>query len=190
MTTSRRDECSTILEDIGAGRSHRADDLLPLLYDELRELARAAVRQDGVRPDMDATMLVHEAFLRLVGDDDPGWNGRGHFFGAAAKAMRRILVDQARRRGRERHGGGWARVTLSNVDVAGVERDGGLLRVDDVVSRLEAVDPLKGQIVDLRFFAGRSMAETAKMLDVSLSTVEREWRFIKGWLRAELAATD
>lgn len=184
---SRSEECSTILGEIEAGRMHAAE-LLPLVYDELRALARAAVRGDGARAEIEPTMLVHEAYLRLVDADAAGWNGRGHFFGAAALAMRRILVEQARRRQRTKHGAGRVRVTLSGVADVPALSDEDLLVIEEAVERLERTDALKGRIVNLRFFSGRSMEETARLLDVSLSTVERQWRFIRSWLKTELDA--
>ena len=182
---SRREQVTRILSDITEGKQS-ADELLPAVYSELRELARVAVARENAA-EIEPTMLVHEAFLRLVGDHDPGWNGRGHFFGAAAQAMRRILVDQARRRNRARHGGDRARVTLSRVEPEAPRSDDELLAIEEAVKELERADPRKGRIVNLRFYAGLTNEETARILEVSLSTVEREWRFIRTWLKTELA---
>ena len=187
MTVSRREQCTTIIEDLESGGRARAEDLIPLVYEELRELAHAVVRRDGARAEIQPTMLVHDAYLRLVGREDPGWNGRGHFFGAAAQAMRRILIEQARKRQRLRHGGGRARINLSQVELGADARDEDLLAIEDAVQQLERIDPRKGEIVNLRFFAGRNAEETAALLEVSLSTIEREWRFIKSWLQTELS---
>jgi RNA polymerase sigma factor (TIGR02999 family) len=163
-----------------------AEGLLPLVYDELRALARAKMAREAPGATLQPTMLVHEAWLRLVGDADPGWNGRTHFLGAAALAMRRILVERARRRGRLRHGGGRARVDLEGDALADPVPDERLLAVDEAVARLESQDPRKGRIVNLRYFAGLGNEETAAVLGVSVGTVEREWRFIRAWLKAEL----
>ena len=186
MTESRKDHCTRILGDPALDGRERAEDLLPLVYDELRDLARGALAHERASVSVQPTMLVHEAFLRLVGTSDPGWNGRGHFFAAAARAMRRILVEQARRRARLRHGGGRERLRLSQIDAGASETDADVLALDEALRDLEAHDPRKGEIVGLRFFAGLTMEETAKALDLSLSTVEREWRFIRSWLKVEL----
>lgn len=158
-----------------------------MVYDELRSLARARMAREAPGQTLQATALVHEAYLRLIGRADPGWNSRGHFFGAAALAMRRILVEQARRKGRIRHGGDQQRVEVVTdalqIDPAGED----ILAVDEAVHRLEKADPRKGQIVNLRYFAGLTTKETAAALGLSVSTVEREWRFIKTWLQVELA---
>ena len=189
---SPQGDVSLLLEAVAEG--HRsAEALLPLVYEELRALARSRLRREKPGQTLQATALVHEAYLRVVGDADPGWNGRGHFFGAAALAMRRILVEQARRKGRIRHGGGQQRTRVERTDGADagnlmIEPPGeDVLAVDEAVRRLEAEDPRKGQIVDLRYFAGLTAAETAEALGVSVGTVEREWRFIRAWLRAELS---
>jgi RNA polymerase sigma factor (TIGR02999 family) len=175
-----------VLQELGDGR-RSAEELLPLVYDELRSLARARMAREAPGQTLQATALVHEAYLRLVGDADPGWNGRGHFFGAAALAMRRILVEQARRKARLKHGGGQDRLDVADVGLA-IEPPGeDVLAVDQAVRRLERQDPRKGRIVNLRYFAGLTAKETAEVLGLSLGTIEREWRFIKTWLQVELA---
>ena len=152
---------------------------------ELWLRARMACEAPG--QTIQATALVHEAYMRLVGDADPGWSGRGHFFGAAALAMRRILVEQARRRGRIKHGGEHQRVDL---DAAGPsvsdEADTTIVAVDEAIRRLERSDPRKGQIVNLRYFAGLTAGDTASALGVSVGTVEREWRFIRAFIKDAL----
>jgi RNA polymerase sigma factor (TIGR02999 family) len=174
---------------------HRAEELLPLVYDELRALARARVAREAPGQTIHATVLVHEAYLRLVGGGDPGWNGRGHFFGAAALAMRRILVEQARRRARLKRGGGRERVEVGEAEEAdGLELLPGapaspstdVLAVEEALARLEREDSRKGRIVELRYFAGLSVEETAQALGLSVGTIEREWRFIRAWLQVEL----
>ncbi len=163
-----------------------ASELLPLVYDELRTLARARMERERRDHTLQATALVHEAYVRLVGDSDPGWNGRGHFFGAAALAMRRILIEQGRRRGRQKHGGDHERVPLDPEGAALDETTEEMIAVAEAVEALERRDPRKGQIVNLRYFAGLTAEETAAALGVSLGTVEREWRFIKAWLKDAL----
>lgn len=179
---------SRLISDTESGQAQRAEELLPLLYEELRALARARLAREAPGQTIQATVLVHEAYLRLVGDQDPGWNGRRHFFGAAALAMRRILVEQARRKARLRHGGGRAQADLDEEAVSAIEppRED-LVALDEALCRLETQDPRKGQIVNLRYFAGLNAQNTAEALGVSLGTVEREWRFIKAWLQEQLA---
>ncbi|NNF43453.1 MAG: sigma-70 family RNA polymerase sigma factor [Phycisphaerales bacterium] len=190
QTRSRAETVGRLLRGDAPDAKVAAADLLPILYDELRTLARARMAREMPGQTIQATALVHEAYLRLVGDEDPGWNGRGHFFGAAALAMRRILVEQARRKGRVKHGGDRQRQPLEDGCIAIEPEERDLLAVDDAVRRLETRDPRKGQIVNLRYFAGLTAEQTAHALGVSLGTVEREWRFIKAWLQEELAQTD
>ena len=180
-----RDDLTRLLQEAGDG--DRAEEILPLVYEELRSLARARMAQEAPGQTLQATSLVHEAWMRLVSSGDPGWNGRGHFFGAAALAMRRILVEQARRKARQKHGGGHERVEL-DVAEPSIEAPGtDVLTVDEAVQRLEAEDPRKARIVNLRYFAGLTNQETADALGLSVGTIEREWRFIRSWLRTELA---
>lgn len=186
-------DVTRILTDASASEQDRAAKLLPLVYEELRALARARLAMERPGHTIQATALVHEAYLRLIGKEDPGWNGRAHFFGAAAKAMRRILVDQARSRGRLKRGGDRARVELDENHRAVDEQAAAIesptddvVAMDEAVQKLETVDVRKAQIVSLRYFAGFTAQETADVLGVSLGTVEREWRFIKAWLREEL----
>lgn len=186
-------DVTRILTDASASEQDRAAKLLPLVYEELRALARARLAMERPGHTIQATALVHEAYLRLIGKEDPGWNGRAHFFGAAAKAMRRILVDQARSRGRLKRGGDRARVELDenhavmDEQAAAIESPtDDVVAMDEAVQKLETVDARKAQIVSLRYFAGFTAQETANVLGVSLGTIEREWRFIKAWLREEL----
>lgn len=185
-TVDRLRTVTRLLQDAEADEPQRATQLLPLVYDELRALARARLAQDQPGRTIQATALVHEAYMRLVGDADPGWNGRRHFFGAAALAMRRILVEQARRRGRIKHGGGRERIDVGDACQAIEPPSADVLAVDEAIHELEARDARKGQIVNLRYFAGFTAEETAEALGVSLGTVEREWRFIKVWLQEAL----
>ncbi len=193
MTTHRADAegersrvVTRLLKAAGGDEPRRAQELLPLVYDELRALARARMAREAPGQTMQATALVHEAYLRLVGDEDPGWNGRRHFFGAAALAMRRILVEHARGKARLKRGGGRDRVELDDACLAQDPSEADLLALDEAVQHLEARDPRKGRIVNLRYFAGLTAQETARALGISLGTVEREWRFIKAWLQEEL----
>jgi len=167
-------------------RGEAAEDLVPLLYHELRRLARSmnAARPPGTT--LQTTDLVHEAYLKLVGEDDPGWNGRAHFFGAAARAMREILVDQARRKGRIKHGGGLKRIRADDVPLRIEPPEEDILALNEALDRLESDDRRKGEIVNLRYFAGLTTQETADVLGISTRTIEREWRYIRSWLYQQL----
>jgi len=192
--SDRPGEVTRLLREAAEDRL-ASDELLPLVYDELRALARARIAHERPGQTLQATALVHEAWLRVAGEDEAGWNGKGHFFGAAARAMRRILVEQARRKGRIKHGGGHERVELEDAEppLAGgeaVEEPDGLdvLAVEEALARLEQQDPRKGRLVELRYFAGLTVEETAAVLGVSVGTVERDWRFVRAWLQTELDA--
>lgn len=163
-----------------------AQELLPILYDELRALARARLAQERGPCTLQATALVHEAWLRLVGDQDPGWTSRAHFFGAAAQAMRRILVERARARLSEKRGGARERVSLDDAARVDVEAPAEIVALDIALARLERHDPRKARIVSLRHFAGLSIEETARALDVSPATVKSDWTYARAWLHREI----
>ena len=164
----------------------RAADLLPAVYDELRRLAAALTQQLRPGQTLQATALVHEAYLRLVRDQDPGWDGRRHFFGAAARAMREILVEQARRKGSRKRGGGARRVELSE-GLALIEPPADdLLALDEAIQQLQAERPQLAEVVRLRYYAGLSVEETAAVVGRSVSTVTREWRFARAWLAGKV----
>jgi RNA polymerase sigma factor (TIGR02999 family) len=168
-----------------------ADELLPLVYQELRKLAADKLSREKPGQTIQATVLVHEAWLRLVGSDvDVHWNGRGHFFGAAAKAMQRILVENARRKKSLKAGGDHRRVGLSQVAAEVQGRAVDVLDVDEALQKLEAIDRRKAELVRLRFFAGLTLSEAAKALGVSASTADNEWAYAKAWLKVEMAELD
>jgi len=176
-----------LLDAAAAGDPRAAADLLPLVYDELRKLASA--RMVGEKPGhtLQATALVHEAYVRLVGGTpDRPWNGRGHFFAAAAEAMRRLLVEQARRRGRLKRGGDLHRVDLAYRELAADAPELDLLALDDALGLFAADHPEKADLVKLRFFAGMTLAEAATALGVSPSTADRHWRYARAWLARRL----
>ncbi|HJZ59084.1 MAG TPA: ECF-type sigma factor [Gemmataceae bacterium] len=178
-------DVTRLLDAAAAGDRQAAADLLPLVYDELRQLAAARMSQEAPGQTLDATALVHEAYLRLVGPADARvWDGRGHFFAAAAEAMRRILVEAARRKGRARHGGGRRRIELADVPAAVPDED--LLALDEALGRLAARDPARADLVKLRYFAGLTVPQAAAALGVSVATAERHWAFARAWLFAEL----
>lgn len=186
-----RRHVTQLLEMAGAGDARASEELLPLVYDELRRLARGQMKNERGGPGgqtLQATALVHEAYLRLVGDTELRWQNRAHFFGAAARAMRRILVDRARHRGRRKRGGDWERVELGDQSLPGAVAGGGpdLVGLDAALERLEAEDSRKAEVVMLRYFAGLSIEETAAALSLSPATVKNEWMFARAWLKREL----
>jgi RNA polymerase sigma factor (TIGR02999 family) len=183
MTSDSRGSVTRILEDLhGADRREVFDRLLPVVYDELRMIARMRMSQERQGHTLQATALVHEVYVRMLGSDSPPWNDRVHFFRAAAEAMKRILIDHARKRRRIKRGGGRVQVTLADVEVgAGLPLED-LLALDEAIRRLGGQDPRMAEIVRLRFFAGLSVEETAKALEVSERTVKREWAVARAWL--------
>lgn len=179
-------QVTQILEAIGAGDRHAAEELLPLVYDELRRLAAARMAQESPGQTLQATALVHEAWLRLTGGEDTVWNSRGHFFGAAAEAMRRILIERARKKGRVRHGGELQQVDLAQVTVATQDCDDVIVAVHEALEKLAAESPQNAEIVKLRYFGGLEHAEIAEVLGVSEPTVRRHWTYARSWLYAEI----
>ena len=179
-------EVSRILSAIEQGDPH-AGQLLPLVYDELRKLAAQRLAQEKPGQTLDATALVHEAYLRLVGTDpEQPWDSRGHFFAAAAEAMRRILVEQARRKGRTRHRGGRGRADLPDEAIAVPSDDEQILLLDESLTRLAAVRPQAADLVKLRFFSGRTIEEAAPLLGLWPRTARRLWVFARAWLRRDM----
>jgi RNA polymerase sigma factor (TIGR02999 family) len=179
-------EVTRILERVGRGDSKAAEELLPFVYDELRRLAAHKMAREAPGHTLQPTALVHEAWLRLGGEQQPNWQNRAHFFAAAAEAMRRILIDVARRKSQIRHVGGQERVPLAAEDLSLPDDRERLLQVHEVLDELAALDPLKANVVKLRFFVGLSNAEIASLVNLSERTVERAWRFAKAWLFAAI----
>ena len=180
-------EVTRILSAIEQGDPRAAEQLLPLVYDELRKLAAQKMVHESPDQTLQPTALVHEAYLRLVNvDAAQGWNGRGHFFGAAAEAMRRILIDQARRKQSHRRGGGLAREPLEGVEIAAPEPSIDLLAVNEALTRFEAIDKVKADLVKLRYFAGLTIEEAANSLGISVATVKRQWVYARSWLYGQI----
>jgi RNA polymerase sigma factor (TIGR02999 family) len=176
------EQVTEVLAAAGAGDKEAAEKLLPLVYEQLRRLAAARMAQQPPGQTLQATALVHEAWLRLAGEKLPRWENRKHFFAAAAQAMRHVLIERARRKMRLRHGGQWQRVELDAVDIPIPTDDERLLQIDSALDELAAIAPEKAEVVKLRFFVGLDENETAELLHVSPRTVERYWRYAKAWL--------
>lgn len=186
-------EVTQILAAIERGEPTAAGQLLPLVYDELRKLAAARLAQEKPGQTLQATALVHEAYLRLIGPTpdsrSPAFDHRGHFFAAAAEAMRRILVERARRRQREKHGGGLVRKDLDSVDLAAPEMADDLLALDEALTKLAASDDRAAELVKLRYFAGLSLPQVAEALGISPRTADRLWAYARAFLHAEIYKT-
>jgi RNA polymerase sigma factor (TIGR02999 family) len=179
-------DVTAILDRVRRGDSRAADRLLPLVYKELRKLAAHRLAAENPGGTLQATALVHEAYLRLVGTDpERPWDSRGHFFAAAAEAMRRILVDAARRKQTEKHGGGRRRVPLVDLHQIADSPDG-MIELHEALTRFAAAEPLKAKLVELRFFAGLSVNDAASILGISPATAARWWEFARLWLFADL----
>ena len=175
-----------ILHRVQQGDAKAAAELLPLVYEELRKLAAARMAHEQANQTLQPTALVHEAWLRLTGGEQASFDGRGHFFAAAAEAMRRILIENARRKGRLKRGGEWERVDLEHLDVAVATDDDTLLAVHEALEKLAVIDPLGAKLIELRFFAGLSNVDAAKALDLAERTAKRTWAYARAWLHEEL----
>jgi RNA polymerase sigma factor (TIGR02999 family) len=181
-------QVTQLLIDWSNGDQAARDELMPLVYDELRRLAHQYMNRERPGHTLQTSALVNEAFVKLVDQKDVHWQNRAHFFGIAAQLMRRILVDHARSRQYLKRGGGAHHVSLDEVAIVSPERAAEVVALDDALTSLAATDPRKSQIVDLRFFGGLSIQETAEVLAVSPGTVMRDWTLAKAWLRREMVA--
>jgi RNA polymerase sigma factor (TIGR02999 family) len=181
-------EVTHILEAAQRGDEKAAEHLLPLVYAELRQLAARKMAQESAGHTLQPTALVHEAWLRLTGNDDRKWNDRTHFFAAAAEAMRHILVDNARRKRTQRHGGGQQRVEVADIASAAGENDDKVLAVNDALEKFATIDPQKAELVKLRYFVGMTIEEAGQVLGISERTAKRYWTFARAWLHEEIKA--
>jgi RNA polymerase sigma factor (TIGR02999 family) len=180
-------DVTRILGQIESGDPSAAERLLPLVYDELRKLAAARLAHEKPGQTLQATALVHDAYLRLIGPaNQEGFAGRNHFFAAAAEAMRRILIEQARRKAREKRGGGMTRLALDQIDVPAPETLDDLLAVDEALKKLEAEDPPAARLVKLRFYAGLPLTEAAEAIGISRTAAYEQWAYARAWLRCAL----
>ena len=159
-----------------------SDELLPLVYQDLRRLAAARMASESDEQTLQPTALVHDAWLRIFGKGDRRWRNRGHFFGEAAEAMRRILIERARRKSRLKHGQGWVRLNIDDVSFAEAMPDDKVLMINEALERLEAEDPERGKVVVMKFFGGLTNQEVARILGVAERTIERQWAYAKVWL--------
>jgi RNA polymerase sigma factor (TIGR02999 family) len=175
-----------MLEAAQAGDEKAADELLPLVYQELRKLATHKMANESPGQTLQPTALVHEAWLRLAGKDNPKFQGRAHFFGAAAEAMRRILIERARRKRRQRHGGDQQRVDFEEAEIAGTTDDDELLAIHEALDKLAAQHEKHAELVKLRFFVGMTIEETAEAMGISKPTADRYWAYAKAWLHNEI----
>jgi RNA polymerase sigma factor (TIGR02999 family) len=175
-------DVTRILQSVTGGDAAAADELLPLVYGELRKLAAAKMANEAPNQTLQPTALVHEAWLRLTGGQETKWHGRAHFFGAAAEAMRRILIENARRKQALRHGGGQQRLDVADVEIAAPAKDDELLAMDEALEKFAAVDKPKAELVKLRYFAGLTIEETAQILGISTPTAKRWWTYARAWL--------
>ena len=183
-------EITRILEAIDEGDAHAAEELLPLVYDELRRLAAQKLSLEKPGQTLQATALVHEAYIRLVGSDDQHWDGRGHFFAAAAEAMRKILVENARRKERIKRGGHRQQLCLDSGDLTVEPPSDILLAMDEALEKLTRQDKVSADLVKLRFFAGLTIEQTAEMLGISPRTADRYWAYARAWLQNQIDLVD
>ena len=181
-------DVTQILNAIEQGDAKASEELLPMVYEELRILAAQRLSNEQPGQTLQATALVHEAYIRLVGDESPSWNSRGHFFGAAAEAMRRILVETARRKKSLKHGGERHRIDIdkANVTEEGYLTSDSILSLDEALKKLSQIDPRKAELVKLRFFSGLTNRQAAQAMNISANTADRYWAYARAWLRVEM----
>jgi RNA polymerase sigma factor (TIGR02999 family) len=179
-------DLTRILDSLQRGDAKASEELLPLVYNELRRLAAHKMAQIPPGQTLQPTALVHEAYLRLVGNENPKWDGRGHFFAAAAEAMRRILIEDARRKSALRHGGGQRRLEISELEIAAETKDDEMLAINEVLEELAKRDKEKAELVKLRYFVGLTLEEAAEVLCISVTMAKRHWAYSRAWLLREI----
>jgi RNA polymerase sigma factor (TIGR02999 family) len=182
-------DVTRILQSMESGDAKAAEELLPLVYEELRKLAASKMANEQPNQTLQPTALVHEAWLRLTGNENIKWNGRGHFFGAAAEAMRRILIDNARRKQAARHGGGKQRVDIQEIEIAAPAKEEELLAINEALEELGTLDKPKAELVKLHYFVGLTMEDCAGVLGVSVPTARRWWNYARAWLFQKIQKT-
>ena len=181
-------EITQVLQEVGRGEAQASEKLLPLVYQDLRRQAAAQMSREAAGQTLQPTALLHEAWLRVTGDGDRQWQNRAHFFGAAAEAMRRILIENARRKSRLKRGGDQVRVDADQIELAATTPDEKVLLINDALERLQLQDPEKARVVVMKFFGGRTNQEVAESLAVTERTVERHWAYAKAWLFQHIRA--
>ena len=182
-------EVTRLLGQLSAGRKEAGVELAPLIYRELHKLAAACMRRERPGHTLQATALVHEAYMRLIGQKDVRWQNRSHFYGIAAQVMRRVLLDYARGRQAAKRGGPNQKIRIDEALLVSEQQLDVALSVDECLTRLEKIDPRQSRLVELRFFAGLSVEQTAEVMEISTATVKREWSFAKAWLQREMGET-
>jgi RNA polymerase sigma factor (TIGR02999 family) len=190
MSDESKNDVTRILHAVERGDARALNELLPLVYDELRMLAAQKLSHESPGQTLQATSLVHEAYLRLVGSGGNRWPNRTYFFGAAAEAMRRILVEHARKRKSKKRGGGRNRVDFMSADVMAEESPDDLIAIDEALTKFSETDPIKAELVKLRFFAGLSFEQAADLLDISPATARRHWNYARAWLYGRICPPD
>jgi RNA polymerase sigma factor (TIGR02999 family) len=190
MSESQSKEVTQLLCSVVEGEERCAENLMPVVYDQLRALAGKMLESERPGATLQPTALVNEAYLRLIDQTRVDWKGRSHFFAIGATIMRRILVDYARAKNRYKRGGGWKRVELEGAAELSIGRDDDVLAVDEALEKLKSIDPVQAKIVEMRFFGGMTVAEVAEVLQVSKRKIEYEWQMIRAWLRRELEQED
>lgn len=188
VSNQKTSDVTRLLNSLGQGEAAAADELLAAVYAELRQLAAGKMALERPGQTIQPTSLVHEAWLRLGGGKEQKWENRAHFFGAAAEAMRRILIENARRKQAAKHGGGQQRLDVADVEISAEVKDDELIEVNEVLEKFTALEPQKAELVKLRYFVGLSLEETAEVLGISVPTVKRWWNYSRAWLRAEMAS--
>jgi RNA polymerase sigma factor (TIGR02999 family) len=187
MQDSPQQNITLLLEDCVNGKKNAVNELLPLVYKELKKISSKYLHDEYRNHTLQTTELVHEAYIKLVGGQEINWQNRAHFFGIAANSMRQILVDHARKRNSQKRGEGKTHLSLDNADEIAFQSDEDIIELDEAMKKLEAFDPDLSKVVELRFFAGLNVEETAKVLDRSASTIKREWSLARAWLFRELS---
>jgi RNA polymerase sigma factor (TIGR02999 family) len=182
-------DVTRLLQSVESGDARAAEQLLPLVYEELRKLAASKMANEQPNQTLQPTALVHEAWLRLTGNENVKWNGRAHFFGAAAEAMRRILIDNARRKQAARHGGGKQWVDIQDIEIVAPAKEDELLAINEALEELGTVDKLKAELVKLHYFVGLTMEDCANVLGISVPTARRWWNYARAWLYQKIQSS-